>query len=100
MMTEYYESLKKEWVREETINKHGEMMLKPFVEEVIGLQKEVLCNGENSIASHKLQSSVIVQIFNPTTGHITYGSVKWVEPSTMMGCGCWDGIKIIAEEDL
>jgi len=96
---ERYERDKKDWQREETMNCHGSMMLKPFLNKIESYQKEVLCNGKDGIASHGLQSVVHVKLFNKQTGEYTYGDVKWIEPSMMMGCGCWDGIYIIAETD-
>ncbi len=96
-----YERDKKDWQREETMNRKYEnsMMLKPFLESVEGYQKEVYCNGKTGIASHNIQSSVHVKMFNKKTGEYTYGDVQWIEPSMLMGCGCWDGIYIIAETD-
>jgi hypothetical protein len=96
-----YERDKKDWVREETMNRKYEncMMLKPFLDSVQGYQKEVLCDGKTGIASHNIPSSVHVKLFNKKTGEYTYGDVQWIEPSMMMGCGCWNGIFIIAETD-
>jgi hypothetical protein len=94
-----YEREKKDWIREEQMNRDGTMMLKPFLEQVGSYQKEVLCNGKDGIASHGLQSTVYVKVFNKSTGEWIYADVKWIEPSMLMGCGCWNGIKIVAETD-
>jgi hypothetical protein len=96
-----YERDKKAWQREETMNRKYEnsMMLKPFLDDVQKYQKEVLCDGKTGIASHNIPSSVHVKLFNKKTGEYTYGDVQWIEPSMMMGCGCWNGIFIIAETD-
>jgi hypothetical protein len=75
------------------------MMLKPFLKTVESYQKEVLCDGKGRIASHGLSSAVHVKLFNKKTGKWTYGDVQWIEPSMMMGCGCWNGIFIVAETD-
>ena len=96
-----YERDKKDWQREETMNRKYEnsMMLKPFLESVQSYQKEVYCDGQGHIASHNIASGVHVKLFNKKTGEYTYGDVQWVEPSMLMGCGCWNGIFIIAETD-
>ena len=98
-MLNKYEREKVEWMKPETINSNGSMMVKPFLDEVTSYQKEILCNGNSGIASHKLQSTVQVKMVHPITGEIIYGDVKWVEPSRLPGCGCWDGIVIIAEQE-
>jgi hypothetical protein len=94
-----YEREKADWIREETMNESNSMMLKPFLETVENYQKEVLCNGKGSIASHHLSSLVHVKLFNKKTGEWTYGDVQWIEASRIPGCGCWDGIFIVAEVD-
>lgn len=88
---------KKDWIREETLNHNGTMMLNPFLESVEEYQKEVHCNGKNAIASHAIQSKVYVKVVDPRTGDYTWNHVKWIEPTRLMGCGCWDGILIVAE---
>jgi hypothetical protein len=95
----HFEQKKKEWMHAETMNTEGSMMLKPFFDEITELQNEVLCNGKDSIASHRLQSTVRVKLFDRNAGKYIYGDVKWIEPSIMSGCNCWDGIFIIAESD-
>lgn len=95
-LTQYaYE--KKAWMCEETLNHNSTMLLKPFHESVERYQQEVLCNGKDGIASHNLQSDVYVKVVDPRTGDYTWNSVKWIEPLSMMGCGCWKGILIVAE---
>jgi hypothetical protein len=96
-----YEVEKRAWVRDkEEINSYSNsMMLKPFLESVEQYQKEVHCNGKDAIASHNLQSSVDIKMFNKKTGEWVYGCVQWVEASRLGGCGCWSGIRIIAECD-
>lgn len=96
-----YEKEKADWIREETMNRPYEnsMMLKPFLETVEKYQKEVWCDGKGRIASHNLPSAVHVKLFNKKTGKWTYGDVQWIEASRVAGCGCWDGIYIIAETD-
>lgn len=89
----------KSWIREETLNHNDTMMLKPFLESVEHYQKEVYCDGKGHIASHGIPSSVIVKVINPKTGEDVWANVKWIEPTMLMGCGCWDGIKIVAELD-
>jgi len=98
-MLNKYECEKVEWMKPETINSNGSMMVKPFLDEVASYQKEILCNGSSGIAIHKLQSTVQVKMVHPATGEIIYGDVKWIEASRLMGCGCWDGIVIIAEQE-
>lgn len=95
----YYASETKSWLRPETLNTNGSMMLKPFFDTIEQYQKEVYCDGEGGIASHNIPSNVCVKLFNPQTGEDMWAKVKWVEPTMMMGCGCWDGIKIVAELD-
>ena len=90
---------KKDWISEETLNTDGSMMLKPFLESVEFFQKEVYCDGKGGIASHNIPSSVFVKVVNPKTGEDMWANVKWIEASMLMGCGCWDGIKIVAELD-
>jgi hypothetical protein len=98
-MSDKYERKKVEWMKPDTINSNGRMMVKPFLDEVASYQKEILCDGSSSIASHKLQSSVQVRVIHPITGEIIYGDVKWIEPYALPGCGCWDGIVIVAEQE-
>lgn len=96
----YYEKKKKEWLREEKLNTREQtMMVKPFMEEVQSLQKEIHCDGKTGIASHNIQSAVHVEVYDPVTGESQWAKVKWLEAMTMMGCGCWDGIKLVAELD-
>lgn len=94
-----YQRDTKSWIREETLNHNDTMMLKPFIESVEHYQKEVCCDGKGHISSHGIPSSVIVKVINPNTGEDVWANVKWIEPTMLMGCGCWDGIKIVAELD-
>ena len=99
MLLTHHEVDTAEWMRPETLNLDGAMMVRHFLHDVQRLQDGILCDGSQGIASHTIQSHTLVKLVNPTTGNISYGNVKWVAATRMMDCGCEDGITIVAEEE-
>lgn len=67
------------------------MFVKDFAETVASIANEVSCDGGTSIASHKIRSSVRVLVDGDDNEDAEYDLVE-VEPSMLLGCGCWDGV--------
>lgn len=67
------------------------MFVKDFEKAVSLIAKEVACDGGTSIASHKIRSSVSVVVDGDDDEDAEY-ELMAVEPSMLMGCGCWDGV--------
>jgi hypothetical protein len=67
------------------------MTVKELLDKINKLNKEIQCDG-NTIASHKIKSSVIV-----SDTENRYEIVD-IQPTMLFGCGCWDGIDIIIKK--
>lgn len=65
------------------------MTVSEFKEQTDKLATEICCDGKK-IASHTIKSTVSVHCLN---SHDNYEIVD-LQPSMLMGCGCWDGIII------
>lgn len=55
--------------------------------------EEIGLKGDGTIASHPLKPDIHIYSDDPTDDY-DYDIVA-VEPKIMLGCGCWDGIRII-----
>lgn len=55
--------------------------------------EEIGLKEDGTIASHPLKPDIYVYSNDPTDDY-DYEVVA-VEPTMMLGCGCWDGVRII-----
>ena len=68
------------------------MFVKHFAEDVARMAQEVACDGKGNIGAHHLPSRVTIMCDDPNDDN-EYELVA-IEPSLVIGCGCWDGIDI------
>jgi len=64
------------------------MLVKQFAETVADLAKEIGCDGKGGFGSHGIPSRISVYCENNDEEYEFVG----LEPSRLLGCGCWDGI--------
>lgn len=75
-----------------------EMTVYQFIERLLDWQKEIGDVDGSKIASHNLKSAVRVTI-KTKSNETVYGRIVALDIDQLPGCGCWNGIHIICQEN-